>query len=81
MATRTPIVGGNWKMHLDRGGARELLRELREQLSRPAERQTLETRRMAARLRPYAEEFYRSWADESGGPPTGAPHYVYNSRT
>ncbi len=29
---RTPIVGGNWKMHLDRGGARELLRELREQL-------------------------------------------------
>ncbi len=32
MATRTPIVGGNWKMHLDRGGARELLRELREQL-------------------------------------------------
>ena len=29
---RTPIVGGNWKMHLDRGGARELLRELRDQL-------------------------------------------------
>ena len=32
MATRTPIVGGNWKMHLDRAGARDLLRELREQL-------------------------------------------------
>ena len=32
MSTRTPIVGGNWKMHLDRAGARELLRELREQL-------------------------------------------------
>ena len=31
-AQRTPIVGGNWKMHLDRNGARELLRELREQL-------------------------------------------------
>ena len=59
----------------------EIRRELREQLSRPAERQTLETRRMAARLRPYAEEFYRAWADDSGGPPTGAPHYVYNSRT
>ena len=59
----------------------EVRRELREQLSRPVEPQTLETRRMAARLRPYAEEFYRSWADESGGPPTGAPHYIYNSRT
>ena len=32
MATRTPIVGGNWKMHLDRNGARDLLRALREQL-------------------------------------------------
>ena len=32
MATRTPIVGGNWKMHLDRAGARDLLRQLREQL-------------------------------------------------
>ena len=32
MSTRTPIVGGNWKMHLDRSGARELLRELRDQL-------------------------------------------------
>ncbi|MCY4455631.1 MAG: triose-phosphate isomerase [Chloroflexi bacterium] len=29
---RTPIVGGNWKMHLDRGGARDLLRALRDQL-------------------------------------------------
>ena len=59
----------------------EVRRELREQLAGPVEPQTLETRRMAARLRPYAEEFYRSWADESGGPPTGVPHYVYNSRT
>ena len=32
MAARTPIVGGNWKMHLDRTGARDLLRELRAQL-------------------------------------------------
>ena len=59
----------------------EIRRELREQLARPLEPQTLETRRMAARLRPYAEEFYRAWADDSGGPPTGVPHYVYNSRT
>lgn len=29
---RTPIVGGNWKMHLDRAGARELLHALRAQL-------------------------------------------------
>ncbi len=31
-STRTPIVGGNWKMHLDRAGARDLLRALRAQL-------------------------------------------------
>ena len=24
-SARTPIVGGNWKMHLDRAGARDLL--------------------------------------------------------
>ena len=59
----------------------DIRNELREQLARPIETQTLETRRMAARLRPYAEEFYRGWADDSGGPPTGLPHYVYNSRT
>ena len=29
---RTPIVGGNWKMHLDRMGARDLLRALRQEL-------------------------------------------------
>ena len=29
---RTPIVGGNWKMHLDRSGASALLRELRDEL-------------------------------------------------
>ncbi len=32
MSARMPIVGGNWKMHLDRQSARELLRELRERL-------------------------------------------------
>ena len=31
-SARTPIVGGNWKMHLDRAGARDLLRSLRAQL-------------------------------------------------
>ena len=29
---RTPIVGGNWKMHLNRSDARALLRELRDEL-------------------------------------------------
>ena len=32
MPARTPIVGGNWKMHLDRNGARELLAALRGEL-------------------------------------------------
>ena len=59
----------------------EIRRELREQLALSVGPETLETRRMASRLRPYAEEFYRRWATESGGPPAGVPHYVYNSRT
>ena len=56
-------------------------RELREQLSRPLDSGTLETRRMAARLSPYVEEFYRSRSTENGAPPVGTPHYVFNSRT
>ena len=28
--SRTPFVGGNWKMHLDRSQARALLAELRD---------------------------------------------------
>ena len=56
-------------------------RELREQLSRPLDSGTLETRRMAARLSPYVEEFYRSRSTENGAPLVGTPHYVFNSRT
>ena len=56
-------------------------RELREQLSRPLDSGTLETRRMAARLSPYVEEFYRSRSTENGAPAVGTPHYVFNSRT
>ena len=59
----------------------EVGRELREQLSRPLDAGTLETRRMAARLAPYVEEFYRSRSTENGAPPTRTPHYVFNSRT
>ena len=51
-------------------------RELREQLSRPLEPETLETRRMAQRLAPYVQQFYRSHP-----PAGGAPHYLFNSRT
>ena len=50
--------------------------ELREQLARPLDAATLATRRMAGRLSPYVERFYRSRP-----PAMGAPHYVYNSRT
>ena len=32
MPARVPVAGGNWKMHLDRAGARALLRELRDAL-------------------------------------------------
>ena len=59
----------------------EVGRELREQLSRPLDAGTLEIRRMAARLAPYVEEFYRSRSTEKGAPPVGTPHYVFNSRT
>jgi cytosine/adenosine deaminase-related metal-dependent hydrolase len=54
----------------------DVARELREQLSRPLDPETLATRRMASRLSPYVEQFYRSRT-----PAMGTPHYVYNSRT
>ena len=59
-----------------RANKADVARELREQLARPLEPETLATRQMAGRLTPYVEQFYRSH------PPTmGAPHYVYNGRT
>ena len=59
-----------------RANKADVARELREQLARPLEPETLATRQMAGRLAPYVEQFYRSH------PPTmGAPHYVYNGRT
>ncbi|MXZ90365.1 MAG: amidohydrolase family protein [Chloroflexi bacterium] len=59
-----------------RASKADVAKELREQLARPLEPETLATRRMAGRLSPYVERFYRSWP-----PAMGAPHYVYNSRT
>ena len=59
-----------------RASKADVARELREQLARPLEPETLATRRMAGRLSLYVERFYRSWP-----PAMGAPHYVYNSRT
>ena len=59
-----------------RANKADVARELREQLSRPLEPETLATRRMAGQLAPYVEQFYRSRP-----PAMGPPHYVYNSRT
>ena len=80
----TVIVGGEALLKNgshQRVNKDEITRELRDQLDRPLEPHTLETRRMVARLRPYAEEFYRSWESEGGAPRVGTPHYVFNSRT
>ena len=49
--------------------------ELREQLSRPIEQETVATRNMAARLLPYIHQFYDDWSIPSDG-----PHYLYNGR-
>ena len=49
--------------------------ELREQLSRPIEPETVATRQMAARLLPYIHRFYEDWSIPSDG-----PHYLYNGR-
>ena len=54
----------------------DVARELREQLARPLDPRTLATRRMAGRLSPYVERFYRARQ-----PALGTPHYTYNSRT
>ncbi len=53
----------------------EITAELRQQLARPIEPETLAIRQMAARLLPYAENFYQSWQ-----PPADGPHYLYNGR-
>ncbi len=59
-----------------RASKADVARELREQLARPIEPETLATRHMAGQLSPYVEQFYRSRP-----PAMGTPHYVYNSRT
>ncbi len=50
--------------------------ELREQLARPIEPETVATRQMGARLLPYIERFYDDWAIPADG-----PHYIYNGRS
>ena len=52
----------------------DLLRELRDRFSHPLESQALEARLMSQRLIPYVKRFYQAWT-----PPSGAPHYQYNS--
>ncbi len=53
----------------------ELASELREQLARPLEPDTIATRQMARRLAPHVEGFYRNHP-----PSLENPHYVFNSR-
>ena len=53
----------------------QITKELRDQLARPIEQETLATRQMAARLLPYIDDFYAGWH-----PPTDDPHYLYNGR-
>ena len=49
--------------------------ELRQQLARPIEPETLATRQMAARLLPHIHRFYDDWSIPADG-----PHYLYNGR-
>ena len=53
----------------------EVLREIKEQFSRPVEGQALEARRLVQGLSPFVQEFYKDW-----GKAEMAPHYGYNSR-
>ncbi len=53
----------------------EVVRELKEQFSRPLEDSAIEGRQTAHRLIPYVERFYQEWQ-----PGDGPPHYFYNSR-
>jgi 5-methylthioadenosine/S-adenosylhomocysteine deaminase len=52
-----------------------VLREIREQLSRPVEGQALEARRLVQGLTPFVQDFYKDW-----GRAETAPHYGFNSR-
>jgi cytosine/adenosine deaminase-related metal-dependent hydrolase len=54
----------------------DVIRELKEQLSRPIEPSVLRIRQMARELVPYVKRFYDSWQ-----PGHGTPHYQFNSRT
>ena len=51
-----------------------LMQELRGRFSRPLESQAMEAKQMSQRLIPYVKRFYQAWT-----PPSGAPHYQYNS--
>ena len=53
----------------------EVLREIKEQFSRPVEGRALEARKLVQGLTPFVQEFYKDW-----GKAEIAPHYGYNSR-
>lgn len=52
-----------------------VLREIKEQFSRPVEGRALEAKKLAQGLSPFVEEFYKDW-----GKAEISPHYGFNSR-
>ena len=66
------LIHDGWHQRISKS---DVARELREQLALPVDAGTLATRRMANRLTPYVESFYRRHR-----PRMENPHYVYNSR-
>ena len=75
----TVIIEGEVVLHggrFTRINKEDVVKELKEQLSRPVEPAVQENRQFAQRLLPYLKRFYEDW--QPGGTP---PHYWYNSRT
>jgi len=66
------VVRGGTFIKMDKA---EVLREIREQFSRPIEEQALEAQKLAQGLTPFVEEFYKDW-----GKTDVLPYYGYNSR-
>ena len=66
------VVQGGTFIKMDKT---EVLREIREQFSRPIEEQALEAKKLAQGLTPFVEEFYKDW-----GKTDVSPYYGYNSR-
>ena len=66
------VVQGGTFIKMDKA---EVLREIREQFSRPIEEQALEAQKLAQGLTPFVKEFYKDW-----GKTDVSPYYGYNGR-